>query len=144
MKSEYYLATVINAYRRCVDGGYSEVVERELLTAAHRDYTTAYALGDNPKTVNYSDSQAKGDCDYIGNVTDCKNGFAYIEMRGRFKAGDVLEILSPHSCFGKSFAVERAYLPTGEEVNDCKLVQTVYKVPCPYELHAGDILRRRK
>ena len=28
MKSEYYLATVINAYRRCMDGGYSEAVER--------------------------------------------------------------------------------------------------------------------
>ncbi|MDE6586427.1 MAG: U32 family peptidase, partial [Clostridia bacterium] len=42
MKSEYYLATVINAYRRCMDGGYSDTVERELLTSAHRDYTTAY------------------------------------------------------------------------------------------------------
>ena len=36
MKSEYYLATVINAYRRCIDGGFNKTVEEELLTAAHR------------------------------------------------------------------------------------------------------------
>ena len=82
MKSEYYLATVINAYRRCIDGGFSDVVERELTTAAHRDYTTAYALGENHNTVNYSDSQAKGDCDYIGNVVGTDGGYALVEMRG--------------------------------------------------------------
>lgn len=144
MKSEYYLATVINAYRRCLDGGYNDVVERELLTAAHRDYTTAYTLGKNDKTVNYADSQAKGDCDYIGNVADCKNGNVYVEMRGRFKVGDTLEILAPSARFGKSFTVERAFTSAGEEVNDCKLVQEIYAIPCPYQLNRGDILRRRK
>ena len=144
MKSEYYLATVINAYRRCLDGGYSEVVERELLTAAHRDYTTAYTLGKNDKTVNYSDSQATGDCDYIGNVVECKNGNIYVEMRGRFKVGETLEILTPSAHFGKSFTVEKAFASSGEEVCDCKLVQQIYTVPCPYKLSSGDILRRRK
>ena len=67
MKSEYYLATVINAYRRCIDFGFTPVIERELLTAAHRDYTTAYMLGENSDTVNYTDSQTKGDCDYVAN-----------------------------------------------------------------------------
>ena len=144
MKSEYYLATVINAYRRCLDGGYNNIVERELLTAAHRDYTTAYTLGENSKTVNYSDSQAKGDCDYVGNVVDCNGGNAFVEMRGRFKVGDVLEILTPTENFGKSFTVERAFTSAGEEVDDCKLVQEIYKIPCPYILKSGDILRRRK
>ncbi len=143
MKSEYYLATVINAYRRCMDGGYSETVERELLTAAHRDYTTAYTLGDNDKTVNYSDSQTKGDCDYIANVVAGGDGFAEVEMRGRFKVGDALEVLSPTANFGKSFTVEKAYAD-GEEVTDCKLVQKIYRINSPYLLQSGDILRRRK
>ena len=143
MKSEYYLATVINAYRRCLDGGFDSTVERELLTAAHRDYTTAYTLGENNRTVNYSDSQAKGDCDYIGNVIE--GGLdAVVEMRGRFKVGDVLEILSPTENFGKSFKVEEVYSSSGERVEDCKLVQEKYKVKCPFSLSAGDILRRRK
>jgi len=144
MKSEYYLATVINAYRRCIDGGYSQVVERELATAAHRDYTTAYALGENHNTVNYSDSQAKGDCDYIANVISAGEGYAVVEMRGRFKVGERLEILSPAQNFGKSFAVEYAETQAGERVEDCKLVQQHYKINCPYSLSAGDILRRRK
>ena len=125
MKSEYYLATVINAYRRCMDGGYSDAVERELLTAAHRDYTVAYALGENKNTVNYADSQTKGDCDYIANVAGFNDGFAQVEMRGRFKVGDELEILSPTDNFGK-------------------LVQKIYAISCPFALQSGDVLRRRK
>lgn len=144
MKSEYYLATVINAYRRCIDGGFDEIVARELMTAAHRDYTTAYMLGENHQTVNYSDSQAKGDCDYIANVLSCGNGEAVVEMRGRFKVGDTLEVLSPTDNFGKSFVIERAKNSAGESVTDCKLVQEHYTVNCPYILSAGDILRRRK
>lgn len=144
MKSEYYLATVINAYRRCMDGGYDAVIERELMTAAHRDYTTAYMLGDNHSTVNYADSQAKGDCDYIANVLKGGDGVATVEMRGRFRVGDTLEVLSPTENFGKSFRVERAINSAGESVDDCKLVQEHYEINCPYNLSAGDILRRRK
>lgn len=144
MKSEYYLATVINAYRRCLDCGYGPMVERELLTAAHRDYTTAFTLGENCRTVNYTDSQTKGDCDYIGNVVGSENGKVMVEMRGRFKVGDRLEILTPSAEFGKSFIVEKAFTSAGEEVDDCKLVQEVYTLPCPFLLHKGDILRRRK
>ncbi len=144
MKSEYYLATVINAYRRRMNGESAEVCSRELTTAAHRDYTEAYASGENGKTVNYSDSQAKGDCDYIGNVLGFKDGFVTVEMRSRFKTDDVLEVLSPNAYFGKSFKVEKAFTSHGEEVNDCKLVQENYKINCPFELSAGDILRRRK
>lgn len=144
MKSEYYLATVVNAYRRCIDGGFSPIIESELKTAFHRDYTTAYAFGDNAETVNYADSQAKGGCDYIANVISGENGFAVVEMRGRFKAGDTLEVLSPTDNFLKTFTVEKAYLSTGEEVQDCKLVQQLYKITCPYILQKGDILRRRK
>jgi putative protease len=144
MKSEYYLATVINAYRRCIDNGFSDVVKRELLTAAHRDYTTAYMLGENDSTVNYTDSQTKGDCDYIANVIGGENGYIIAEMRGRFKKGDVLEVLSPTDNFNKSFTVTEAYTSGGELVDDCKLVQEKYKLACPYKLSRGDILRRRK
>ncbi len=144
MKSEYYLATVINAYRRCIDGGFNKTVEEELLTAAHRDYTTAYAFGENHQTVNYSDSQTKGDCDYIANVLSSSDGYAEVEMRTRFFVGDRLEVLSPDGDFRKSFTVEKAFKSDGEEVSDCKLVQERYKINCPYSLSEGDILRRRK
>ncbi len=144
MKSEYYLATVVNAYRRCIDDGYSEEIDRELAAAAHRAYTVAYAFGPNSKTINYADSQAKGECDYIGNAVKSDGDFVYVEMRSRFRAGDRLEVLSPSDNFGKSFVAEEMYESLGQRTDDCKLVQEIYKVRCPYTLSPGDILRRRK
>ena len=120
------------------------MVERELLTAAHRDYTTAYALGENHATVNYENSQTKGDCDYIANVLSWQDGRAVVEMRGRFRKGDVLEVLTPSDNFGRSFTVTDAITSDGTPVDDCKLVQEKYTIACPVKLSAGDILRRRK
>lgn len=143
MKSEYYLATVINAYRRAIDGGATESLEKELENVAHRDYTEAYALGKNGATVNYTDSQTKGDCVYIANVLGWENGFAVAEMRNRFREGNVLEVLSPDGNFGKSFSAEEIFDSSGERTEDAKLVQEKYRIKCPYVLQKGDFLRRR-
>ncbi len=143
MKSEYYLATVINAYRRALDGAGGEELKGELLNVAHRDYTTAYAFGENPSTVNYENGQSKGDYTYIGNVLGYDDGFVKVEMRNRFKQGDELEILSPSNSFKKTFFVGTVYDSHGELVQDCKLVQEKYRIECPYPLQKGDFLRRK-
>lgn len=143
MKSGYYLATVINAYRRAMNGGEFSVSEEELLGVAHRAYTQAYADGKNAETVNYTDSQSKGDYTYIADVTGCENGYVYAEMRNRFKRGEVLEVLSPTDHFRKTFRVENVYDSKGERTEDCKLVQETYKIECPYTLQKGDYLRRK-
>lgn len=143
MKSGYYLATVINAYRSVMNGGLLAQAEQELASVAHRAYTTAYMLGQNPETVNYADSQSRGDCVYIADVKGCENGYVVAEMRNRFQTGDVLEVLSPDGNCGKSFVVEQVYDSQGERVEDCKLVQEHYKIECPYTLQSGDFLRRR-
>lgn len=145
MKSAYYVATVVNAYRRLMDGKMTaEEAARELDTAAHRDYTEAYAFGNNDKTVNYADSQTAGTRIYTANVLEGAHagGAALIEMRNRFRLGDELEILSPSDSFGRRFVVEEMRGEDGESVADAKLVQQKMRVFCPYELCAGDILRR--
>ena len=144
MKSGYYLATVINAYRRYMDGGAFELSEAELSNVAHRDYTQAYALGENPETVNYADSQSKGDYVYIADVVGCESGYVFAEMRNRFKVGERLEILSPDENNGKSFLVEEMYDSKGELAEDGKLVQEIYKIKCPFLVKKGDYLRRQK
>lgn len=144
MKSGYYLATVINAYRRALNGEDVKVSENELLAVAHRDYTLAYAMGKNAQTVNYQDSQSKGDYVYIADVERSENGFVYVQMRNRFQRGDVLEVLSPDKNFQKSFVVGEAYDNKGESVDDCKLVQEIYKLQCPLALNKGDYLRRKQ
>ena len=144
MKSGYYLATVINAYRRLMDGGDFTRSETELSNVAHREYTTAYTLGKNSQTVNYTDSQSKGDYIYIADVVDGGEGYVLAEMRNRFKKGDVLEVLSPDGNFGKSFVAEEIFDSKGEVTDDAKLVQEIYKIKCPYVLKKGDYLRRKK
>lgn len=143
MKSGYYLATVINAYRRAMDGGDREISVKELLAVQHRDYTKAYADGENKQTVNYQDSQSKGDYTYIADVIESENGRAKVEMRNRFKVGDTLEVLSPDDNFGKTFSVEKAWDSKGEIADDCKRVQEIYTINCPYTLKKGDYLRRK-
>lgn len=142
MKSEYYLATVVNAYRRALDEGYSERVEQELRNAAHRDYTTAYMLGENRKTVNYTDSQSKGDCEFIGTVLGRDGEYVCVEMRNRFRTGDTLEVLSPH--VQGSFAVGEIVAPDRSLTDDAKLVQGIYRIQTKIPLEKGDILRRRR
>ncbi len=143
MKSGYYLATVINAYRRAMDGQNFGVSETELLNVAHREYTTAYAKGKNTETVNYEDSQSKGEYVYVADVLGYENGFVIAEMRNRFKEGDRLEILSPSEHFQNTFDALEIYDSKGERVTDCKLVQERYKIKCPYPLMKGDYLRRK-
>lgn len=142
MKSTYYLATVVNAYRRFLDGALdAESALGELGKAAHRDYTQAYAFGDNPNTVNYTDSQEEGTCEYVADVL-LGGKRALVQMRNRFRRGDTLEILTPHSHFNKKFEVPRMENEKGETVEDAKLVMQKLWLSCPFDLNAGDVLRR--
>ncbi|MBP5308877.1 MAG: U32 family peptidase [Clostridia bacterium] len=152
MKSEYYLATVINAYRRALDDflengdSYAKnpLYEKELRNTAHRAFTTAYAFGNNAQTVNYNDSQSQGNAVFAANVIgyDEEGGFAVIEMRNRFLKGDVLEVLSPGENFGKVIVAEKMEDEDGNPVDDAKLVQQKIRLFTSVRLVAGELLRR--
>ncbi len=151
MKSEYYLATVVNAYRRAIDEYYirgeeyknNPLYKSELEKMAHREYTTAYTLGENDKTVNHNDSQTKGSCKFIAVVTEDGNGeFCQIEMRNRFIVGDELEVLSPSDCFNKILKIEKMEDERGEIIEDAKIVQQRLKIYTSLPLKKGDILRK--
>lgn len=144
MKSEYYLATVVNAYRRILDGGYSQSLAAELECASHRAYTAAYAFGENRDTVLSDGSQEGGTCTFVAVVRGYWEGRVYAEMRNRFREGDVLEILSPSESFGKSVRVAEMQDEAGQPFPDASFVQGIYTFPCPYPLGEGDILRRRR
>lgn len=151
MKSEYYLATVVNAYRRALDAYYQQgeeyknnpLFQTELKKTAHREFTTAYLLGENDRTVNYDDSQSKGSHKFIANVIEGNQNtpYALIEMRNRFKVGDKLEILSPSDSFNKIITVERLEDEKGQSVEDAKIVQQKLRLYTEIPLSDGDILR---
>ncbi|MDY6366997.1 MAG: U32 family peptidase [Clostridia bacterium] len=150
MKTEYYVATVVNAYRRAIDEYYKKGEEykkdrtffNELEKTAHREFTTAYFNGENDRTENFDDSQSKGTYKFIANVLkDADGECAVIEMRNRFKVGDVLEVLSPSNAFLEKITVGKMLDEKGEIVEDAKIVQQKIKLFTNVNLKAGDILR---
>ncbi len=152
MKGEYYLATVINAYRRAIDEYYkigdkykdNSLYITELKKTFHRAFTTAYTLGANDKTVNYDGSQSMGNSMFMANVLgyDEEKQLSIIEMRNRFKVGDELEVLSPSENFNKKFIVTEMFNEKGEVVEDAKLVQQKLYIKTPFKLSKGDMLRK--
>ena len=152
MKSEYYLATVINAYRRAIDEYYkiggkykkNKMFYDELLKTNHRVFTTAYMLGENKETVNYSDSQSAGEKQFIATVLEGTNdeGYFIAEMRNRFKKGDKLELLTPNDNFNSVILPVRITDKEGNDIEDAKLVQQKLRIYSDIKVSAGDILRR--
>lgn len=151
MKSEYYLATVVNAYRRAFDAlkkqgsAYknTDFFENEVAKTMHRAFTTAYMLGENNDTVNYNDSQSKGDRTFAALVLDYdkKKGEALIEMRNRFRSTDVLEVLTPNDYLNAKIPMRNLRNEKGEKVDDAYIVQQKLFVKTSVPLTAGDILR---
>lgn len=152
MKSEYYLATVINAYRRAIDEYYkigdkykeNKTFYDELLKTNHRVFTTAYMLGGNTETVNYSDSQSAGEKQFAAVVTEGTNdnGYFVAEMRNRFKKGDKLEVLTPGENFIKIIIVDKMTDENEEIIDDAKIVQQKIRIYSDINVSAGDILRK--
>lgn len=149
MKSEFYVATVANAYRRAIDefvatGSIKNADEYnlELETVAHRTYTDAYFDGDNLNTVCLDEGQQQEQYIFTAVVLQRDGGTITVEMRNRFRSGDALRILSPNPTVNKqSFTVgEILHVADNTPTDDAKLVQHVYSFKSPYALEVGDIL----
>lgn len=146
MKSPYYVATIVNAYRMALDTlpkkPTKEIID-ELEKASHRRYTTGFYFRDEQK--NYKeDSMPVQDSEFVAIVSDdAKDGFVEVEMRNKFSVGDTLEILSPNkSAFKKKITIKKIISSQGEEIESAKVVQEKVKINCEFELKKGDILRR--
>lgn len=145
MKSDYYVASVVNAYRRALDGYKNfDVLHSELEKTSHRRYTTGFYLNANDKEY-LEDSMPVQTYVFIAKVVeDAKDGFVKVEMRNRFKVGDNLEVLSADDNFLKTIKIEKIINSLGQEIDDAKRVQEIVTINCPYSLKEGDILRVEK
>ena len=143
MKSDYYVASVVNAYRRALDKkNEMSLLQEELEKTSHRRYTTGFYFGSDDKEY-LEDSMPVQTAEFVAKVVeDSHDGTVKIEMRNRFKKGDVLEILSPNDAFLKKIKIEKIVDGKGSEIDDCKRVQDIVTINCPYDLKTGDILRR--
>lgn len=153
MKSQYYVASVVSAYRRALDA-YIADPEGELPAhalaeadkTAHRAYTTGFYFGSDRAKVSSDASQTEGGYDFVAAVKgyDASRGYADVEQRNAFSEGEELEVLSAGDADGRTFVVTEMYDSLGERVKDAKLVQQRLRIAVPFALEEWDILRRKK
>ncbi len=146
MKSPYYVATVVNAYRKALNmlpAKPTKELEAELEKASHRRYTTGFYYGDEQKQFT-EDSMPVQESEFVAVVTkDASAGKVELEMRNKFSVGDTLEILSANDeAFNKTLVVKSIQNLSGESLQCSKVVQEKVVIPCEFKLLAGDILRR--
>lgn len=145
MKSDYYVASVVNAYRRALDGFSDyDVLHNELEKTSHRRYTTGFYFGAEDKEYLESSMPVQTYVFIAKVVEDAKEGQVKVEMRNRFRVGDILEVLSPDGNFLKTITISKIIDSKDEEIDDAKRVQEIVAINCPYSLKAGDILRVEK
>ena len=160
MKSAYYVASVTNAYRRAVDllekvrrekRDYTsdelaqlDELYKECEKTSHRNFTTAFYLGNNEKKEYLESSMPVQTHEFMAVVLEkTKAGYALIEQRNNFKVGDELEVLSPSDEFNKIFVVEELLDENGESIDVANKVQQTLKLKTSLKLNPGDILRKR-
>lgn len=117
MKSDFYVAITVRAYRHAIDTTFErleagldphlpEDLLKELLSevcsVSHRDYSTGFALGERGSQVYTSSSYIRSS-DFIGVTVSCKMSDEagiwdlVISQRGCFCLGDEIEFISPSS-----------------------------------------------
>lgn len=151
MKSAFYVATVVSAYRRAIDAIQNGIFTPELCQtlcvelnkASHREYTTGFYFDENETRQFYDDSRAVEEYKFIAVVKESDGGVLTIEQRNKFSVGDVLEILSATENTCKTFTVTSICDQDGDTVEVANRVQQILRIPCPYKLLNGDILRRK-
>lgn len=106
VKSEFYVATIVAAYRRAIDAYYEDPVNfkfdnswlDEVKKVSHRDYYTGFFFGipDTGAQI-YGSSSYIREYDLIGIVEeyDEKTHLARVSQRNRFFLGDEVEIIRP-------------------------------------------------
>lgn len=146
MKSEYYVGCVVNAYRKRLDGiyngsPYDEYLNEELFKVNHREYTTGFYLGKAEQC--YETSKPFNPYSFTALVLDYddKQGLLKVEMRNRFKKGDVLEVVSVTDA--RTVNVDFVFDEEGNEVEDCKIVQQILYIKTNVKLQKYDMLRKR-
>ena len=151
VKSEYYVATVVKAYRDAIDDyfnnkPFNKELEDELKKISHRQYTTGFYFGkpDNTAQVYTTNSYVRS-YELIGTVTeylkDTKE--VVIEQRNRFFKDDELEILMPDQPCLKLKAT-KIINEDNEEIDIAPHPMNKVRIPCDIEIKPGSFVRKEK
>ena len=156
LKTEYYVATVVNAYRNAIDDylrdpeNYnSEKYLKELEKTKTRGLTTFYFNDRNNKDFqDYSGRQYNQDYEFGGKVlNELEDGKVLIEIRNKLSIGDTLELIVPGEVEPVVFNINKLWndetLEEIDTVNPGKSEQKVI-LEIPHKVENGWIIRRKK
>jgi len=152
VKSEYYVSTVVQAYRTELDRyiadpeGYKFDKEslNEVLKVSHRPYTHGFYFGKTDANSQvYETSSYIRDYDIVGFITDYdeKTGIATVEQRNKMNIGDTIEIIQP----GKPYfsqKVEWLKNAEGESITSTPHAQMVYTMKTDKPVTKNAMIRR--
>ena len=150
MKSPYYVATVVNAYRKRLDAlmtGTADdmqlaLLRRELNAASHRPYSSGFYFGELKHHAPDEGAYLQ-DCTFVGVVRErLSGGRILFECRNRIREGDRVEILSPDS-LGLSFVAGNIRSESGLPESAAARPSEIYSMDCGCPAAPGDLLRIR-
>lgn len=153
-KKAYYVATVVNAYRKAIDGEPVEALAEELECVAHRPYSTGFYYGMAHQAVE--SARRTSSCSFAGSVASSymrDDGLceSVVRVRNAFERTDAIEVLSPGELGRKVELLELALLPQDEfgcflpeePCERANRTMELYRVTTREPLAEGDLLRRR-
>ena len=123
LKTEYYLASVINVYRNAIDD-YQKDPEnydsskymKELEKVKTRGLTTFYFNDrENQDIQDYQGHQYNLDYEFGGKIIEDRGDKVLIEIRNKLSIGDTLELIVPNKLEPIEFKIEKLWNDETEE-----------------------------
>jgi len=153
MKSSYYVATVVKAYREAIDSycgdpqGYrfNPAWLEEISKASHREYTTGFYINKpSGEDQIYNKSSYIREYDFVGLVTayDKASGMSTVEQRNRMFTGDEIEVVRPRGDYFKQ-KITSMQNAEGEYINVAPHPQMTVHMPLDEEVEEYAMLRRK-
>ncbi len=143
MRTPFYVATVVNAYRMAMDGRAElPALMNELNTVSHRPFSSGFYLGDPAALIPDTEGYIR-DWLFVASVlSDAPAGEAEILTRNPFAAGDTLQLLQPGET-GRAFELSAIMDEDGNAMQRSAQPMRRLRIPVPFAVKAGDILRKR-
>ena len=155
LKTEYYLASVVNAYRNAIDDymndpknyDYNKYL-KELEKTKTRGLTTFYFNDRSNKDFQeYEGKQYNLEYEFGGKVVAKEQEKTIVEIKNKLQVGDELEIIVPNQIETVKFTIEKLWDDETKEeisyVNPGKAGQKVI-MELPIKVEESWILRRKK
>ncbi|MEL7655865.1 MAG: U32 family peptidase [Bacillota bacterium] len=154
MKSIFYVATIVGAYRRALDAYYanpeSYVFNQswldELKKVSHREFTTGFYYNKpTNKDQNYQTSAYTRDYSFVGLVKsyDEKTGIAVVEQRNKMSVGDEIEVFGPYTDYFTQ-KIEVLLNEEGQPIESAPHPQQIVKIKMLQPVLEKFMLRKQK